>query len=361
MRSTAIKVASRLFKLLILAVLLLTGPVRAEGLSIPVVLSADADGPILHIRGVNFGIAKAPKVVLGGSALVVENYAPTDIAATLPPALRPGTYFLVVSSFKQLADPIGFPSLFDVTIGAAGPKGEPGGQGIQGPPGPSGAKGDTGGQGIQGFVGSTGATGARGATGASGSAGATGPKGDTGATGPKGDTGATGATGAPGSGATLASLDTLIGVPCNLGNKFVGTVQISYSLPSAGSGISYKCVPSSFLVTFHVYSPSVTSFFDCTVTPANPQTCTRVVNPRGQITLAAGGIECSSDCFYPSGTFISLTATPLASTVGTGVLIAPGAMSKFGGWSGACSGTTATTCMLTVTAAVDVTARFDPP
>ena len=67
----------------------------------------------------------------------------------------------------------------------------------------------------------------------------------------------------------------------------------------------------------------------------------------GLVTSFPTGVSCGSTCSaaFPSGTAVSLVATP-----------APG--SVFGGWSGACSG--ADSCNLTLTSNQSVTALFNP-
>ena len=65
----------------------------------------------------------------------------------------------------------------------------------------------------------------------------------------------------------------------------------------------------------------------------------------GTVTSTPVGINCGADCTEPynTGTVVSLTATPASG-------------STFGGWTGACTGTTA--CQVTVDAAKSVTAAF---
>jgi hypothetical protein len=216
--------------------------------------------------------------------------------------------------------------------GATGPIGPSAAAGAQGAVGPSGAKGDAGGQGIQGPVG---------------------PSGTKGDTGSQGIPGPTGATGASGLGATVGSLDSLIGVSCNLGTSFAGTLQIFYTLPSQGSGITYKCVPASYKVSFSLvkqHELSADPPYCDVLTPCVPT----YRNANGKITANAAGVDCASDCFYPSGTVVTLTATP------SQVVEYPDQWSVFAGWGGACSGT-ATTCTLTITAAVTVEATFNLP
>ncbi len=71
-------------------------------------------------------------------------------------------------------------------------------------------------------------------------------------------------------------------------------------------------------------------------------------NGSGSVVSTPAGINCPTTC---SATFQDNTAVTLSET--------PGTNSYFGGWSGACSGTTA--CSLTVTAAENVTATFNGP
>ncbi|GAK57195.1 fibronectin type III domain protein [Candidatus Vecturithrix granuli] len=72
---------------------------------------------------------------------------------------------------------------------------------------------------------------------------------------------------------------------------------------------------------------------------------TKIGSGSGSVTSNPSGISCGSDCTenYPSGTGVTLTATPA-----TG--------STFTGWSGACSGTGV--CTVSMTAARSVTATF---
>src|SRR5580698_2844032 len=68
----------------------------------------------------------------------------------------------------------------------------------------------------------------------------------------------------------------------------------------------------------------------------------------GTVTSSPAGIDCGTTCSasFTSGTQVILTATP-------------GAGSAFGGWGGACSGTSPT-CELTLSASQKVTASFTP-
>jgi hypothetical protein len=109
----------------------------------PLVVSyAYAEDGVLVIQGGNFGDAP-PYVTLAGVPLVVLSSNRTEILAQLPDPTPPGSYLLLVAR-----GPLRLPFyLFDVAIGALGPKGDPGPQGDrgpegeQGPPGPPGPPG----------------------------------------------------------------------------------------------------------------------------------------------------------------------------------------------------------------------------
>lgn len=68
---------------------------------------------------------------------------------------------------------------------------------------------------------------------------------------------------------------------------------------------------------------------------------------KGTTTSTPAGISCGSTCTanYASGTVVTLTATPSAG-------------SFFGGWNGACAGSTSPTCTITMTADVSVSPVF---
>jgi len=109
----------------------------------PLVVSyAYAEDGVLVIQGGNFGDTP-PYVTLAGVPLVVLASNRTEIQAQLPDPTPPGSYLLLVAR-----GPLRLPFyLFDVAIGALGPKGDPGPQGDrgpegeQGPPGPPGPPG----------------------------------------------------------------------------------------------------------------------------------------------------------------------------------------------------------------------------
>jgi len=82
------------------------------------------------------------------------------------------------------------------------------------------------------------------------------------------------------------------------------------------------------------------------VTP--PPALTVMVQGDGKVTSTTAGIDCGTDCTedYASGTQVTLTATAVANSI-------------FKEWSGACSGTSATTSV-TMEAAKTCTATFEP-
>lgn len=192
---------TRLVKLAaaVFAVVRLAAPALADGGAPPAratILAADVDGPRLFIVGAGFGTRTAPRVALGGATLPVESYSPTEIVATLPiPSPTPGSYALVVRSFAHRHGEDHDVATFVVTVGAVGPRGDPGATGPQGAPG---ATGPTGAQGPQGATGPTGPQGPQGPAGVSGPQGAAGPQGQPGAHGPQGEAGPQGIAGAVG-------------------------------------------------------------------------------------------------------------------------------------------------------------------
>lgn len=116
-------------------------------------------------------------------------------------------------------------------------------------------------------------------------------------------------------------------------NPAPGTVFSGWSGACTGTG---SC---SVLVTA---ATSVTATFALT---QHVLTVTRTGNGTGVV--KATGIFCGSDCTqtYPYGRVVSLVATADAN-------------SAFAGWSGACAGATGIECIVTITDATNVTAKF---
>ncbi|WP_296698825.1 InlB B-repeat-containing protein [Thiocapsa sp. UBA6158] len=83
-----------------------------------------------------------------------------------------------------------------------------------------------------------------------------------------------------------------------------------------------------------------------TLLPSYALTVSRSGSGSGSVISSPAGIDCGSDCSesYVSGTAVTLTAAPASSAV-------------FGGWSGACSGTSS--CLITMSSAKSVTATFN--
>ena len=180
--------------------------------------AADPATSTITIVGTNFGAGGT--VTLNLATVAVLFWSPTQITASLPTGLAPGTYLLTVAQGAAATQR----DVFNLTVGAVGPKGEkgdkgdPGEQGVKGDPGDPGVKGD------KGEKGDTGAAGERGSTGAQGPAGPAGPAGPQGPAGPAG----TGIT-------SLASLD---GIPCSIGTA-TGTVELTIANDGA---VALRCV-----------------------------------------------------------------------------------------------------------------------
>ena len=114
--------------------------------------------------------------------------------------------------------------------------------------------------------------------------------------------------------------------------------------------------------TFAGWSGDCSGTGTCTVVMDGDRSVTATFNPpptlfplnvtllgSGSGTVSGSGIACPGTCSqsYTAGTPVSLTAAPGAST--------------FGGWGGACAGTTALTCNLLMTGPLNVTATFNAP
>jgi hypothetical protein len=167
----------------------------AQKIAIPQIVSASqlfATNPTqLQIEGSGFGSLR-PTVVLGGTPLFLLSFTDTMVFASVPVAVPPGTYTLVLTS----GDPkSGSSAPFDVAIGAVGPAGATGPAGPQGPAGPMGPAGAAGASGATGPAGPIGPVGPGGAIGATGATGPQGPAGPMGSTGPAGAPGVAGPAG----------------------------------------------------------------------------------------------------------------------------------------------------------------------
>jgi|SRR5579884_1030485 len=122
------------------------------------------------------------------------------------------------------------------------------------------------------------------------------------------------------------------------------TLTAAAAAGSTFAGWSGACSGTGACTVTMDSAKSVTASFD--TIPNYTLLVARGGTGSGTVTSSPAGIECGASCSnsYPSGTSVTLTATPASG-------------STFAGWSGACSGTTAT-CVLTMSAARAVTATF---
>jgi alpha-tubulin suppressor-like RCC1 family protein len=188
--------------------------------------------------------------------------------------------------------------------------------------------------------------------------------------------GSTFITATDGSGSSASTMLTVTepAGPATLSVSALGTGSGSVSSSPAGISCGADCTetyPSGTVVTLTATASSASVFAGwsgggctgtgtCTVTltaditisarfdPIGvPLTVTRTGNGGGTVSSSPAGISCGMDCdeTYPSGTVVTLTATPNGGSV-------------FAGWTGgSCSGTG--TCAVTLAAATTVSARFD--
>jgi len=120
-----------------LALGLVLSPAVSQAAPVITEVTADLDAGTLMILGIGF--PNHPRVRLAGVDLVVASATHTEIAASLPAGLEPGSYLLHVSRQHQLGG-----AFFAVTLGATGPEGPAGPAGPPGPPGPPGPAGPAG-------------------------------------------------------------------------------------------------------------------------------------------------------------------------------------------------------------------------
>jgi hypothetical protein len=148
---------------ILLAVLPLFAPLLAVAAStVPIVQSGTINylTNVITLSGSNFEPGKTgPAVLFNGAALTVTSFSNTQVVATLPSGLAPGTFDLTLTNSS------GNSVVFDMNYGAIGPQGPagpPGPTGSQGPIGPLGATGPQGPRGITGAPGAPGPAGANG-------------------------------------------------------------------------------------------------------------------------------------------------------------------------------------------------------
>jgi hypothetical protein len=147
-------------RIIFVALLLFAPPLAVA--AVPVVQSGTINYVTnqITLTGSAFQPAKAkPTVLFDGTALTVTSSTNTQIIATLPAGVAPGTFDLTVSNSG------GNSVVFDMSYGAIGPQGLAGPAGPTGAQGPSGPIGATGPQGQRGLTGAPGAPGPAGANG----------------------------------------------------------------------------------------------------------------------------------------------------------------------------------------------------
>jgi hypothetical protein len=151
---------------------------------------------------------------IGTAPLVVTLATPTRIEALLPEAIEPGTYLLSLTGPQAAGSGGGGPrgDEFWVTLGAQGAAGP---QGIAGPPG---------------------------APGATGQQGLAGPPGPTGPAGP---------------GNALASLGSLVGIPCETGYQVACHTITSLSFDYSTQAMTILCRPATTFLTLYVDSTNL--------------------------------------------------------------------------------------------------------
>src|SRR5579871_44100 len=129
---------------------------------------------------------------------------------------------------------------------------------------------------------------------------------------------------------------------------FNGDTSITLTAaPASGSsfaGWGGACSGTSVCTIVLTENTSITATFDL-LAGSEKLSVTLGGQGAGTVTSSPAGINCGSMCSatYPSGTAVSLTATPSGT-------------STFTGWGGACSGTTS--CTVVMNAATAVTANF---
>jgi hypothetical protein len=239
-------------------------------------------------------------------------------------------------------------------VGAQGPKGDTGAQGPAGPKGDAGPAGPAGAAGAGAAVSSLASGDANCATGGAsvtdgngntayacnGAAGAQGPAGPQGPPGP--------------AGGSAASLDSLIGTPCDVGTSNAGTLNVTYAPQSNGTdSVSIVCDQNNPVYALNVTVQAPPSSRSCT---GFPQICSgggtgsvTVTSSPGTISCAPSGGACTDA--FAAGTVVTLTATAGNDSDGN--------PSVFRGWSG-CNSTSGLTCTVTLNSVRNVLATVDP-
>lgn len=158
--------------------------------------------------------------------------------------------------------------------------------------------------------------------------------------------GPAGPQGPPGPAGSAASLDAMIGTPCDVGTPSAGTLNVTYT-PQAGGPdtVNITCGQNS-PVALDVSIGVGTAIPACGVVDPS---CTSFLYGHGQVTSQPGNINCTDTGGTCTDTFQSGTVVTLTATVGGG--------SSFAGWLG-CESTSGLTCTVTMNGVRNVTANF---
>lgn len=214
----------------------------------------------MDIMGHGFGNRVAPTVLIDGLQQTVTMFTDTQIAIA-PAGIAAGAYRLKVQNNSHQGNDGGSRmAQFYLTVGAAGPKGDPG---PAGPQGPAGVQGPPGPQGPAGPTGATGTTGATGPAGPVGPAGPAGPQGimgfpgPQGAQGPQGEQGPQGPPGPAGTdgvfGTNTNTAASGLSRTCFLGEIMLSSGPVAGSLPASGQLVSVPKFLSLFQVIGTTY------------------------------------------------------------------------------------------------------------
>jgi phospholipase C len=124
------------------------------------------------------------------------------------------------------------------------------------------------------------------------------------------------------------------------------TLTATASPGSSFAGWSGACTGTGACSVTLTADAAVTATFNTSAVPPVQLTVKDAGAGSGTVTSSPSGISCGSTCTasFPSGTAVTLTATPASN-------------STFTGWSGACTGTAA--CTVNLSANTSVTANFD--
>ncbi len=149
---------------------------------------------------------------------------------------------------------------------------------------------------------------------------------------------------------TVASTPSGVNCGATCSASFVsGTSVTLTATPAAGSSFaswSGACTGSASCVVTMSQARAVTATFNTTPVTTYALTVLKAGTGSGTVVSAPTGVNCGSTCTasFESGTSVTLTATPASGSI-------------FAGWSGLCTGTAS--CVVTMTAAREVTATFD--